>query len=169
MNLFKRLEVWLLLILAAGATLFVLLQDRAANPAKPRLADIQPAKTEGKLAVLSCVLERDFGNARLDIQARLTNRHARKLMLVAPSVRLMNAQGHPVPDFILPAEKPVEVPPNSEASVMLRFWLEQTDLDGKLTLEVDGESVEVKSAEKLNLEKLKNAEPTKMPVGNWGR
>lgn len=167
MNLFKRLEVWLLLILAAGATLFVLTQDRSGQGGKPLISDIQPAKPEARLTVRQCTLERDFGNARLDIEARLTNRRAQKLLLVAPAVRLVNSAGKNVPDFILPAERPPEIPPNSEAQVVLRFWLEQADLNGKLTLEVDGEKVEVKTGQPFDLNKLKNAEARVMRGLDW--
>lgn len=160
MNLFNRLEVWLLLILAAGATLFVV-WPKSDN--KSLINDVQPARPESKLSLLGCKIERDFGNARLDLEVRLTNRHARKLMLVAPAVRLLNAQGKNVPDFILPAEHPPEVPPNAEATVILRYWLEQNDLNGKLTLEADGASVEVKSEKPLDLAQLKNGEPTRLP------
>jgi hypothetical protein len=166
MNIFKRLEVWLLLIAAAGATLFVVWPS---GRDKPSISEVKPAQPDSKLTLIGCKLERDFGNARLDIEARLTNRHARKLLLVAPAVRLLNAQGKAVPDYILPAEKPAEVPPNSDAAVVLRYWLEQTDLNGKLTLEVEGEAVEVKSDKPLDLNKLKNSELTKMPSGDWSR
>ena len=167
MNLFKRLEVWLLLILAAGATLFVLWQDKAATADKPVISDVQPARADGKLTVLGCKLERDYGNARLDIEARLTNRRTRKLLLVAPAVKLLNDQGNEVPDFILPAEKPAEVPPNAEATVVMRFWLEQSDLQGVLTLDVEGERVEVKSAEPFDLSQLENARPRALKPGVW--
>ena len=112
---------------------------------------------------LGLTLERDHGNARLDIDVRLTNPNARRLLLVAPAVRLLNAKGAEVPAFILPVEPPPELPPSTEATAKLRFWLEQEDLAGKLTLELVGTTLEVKPDKAFDLESLKNAEPKKQP------
>jgi hypothetical protein len=163
MSFLKRLEVWLLLILAAALGAFVLVQSTVSDPDEALITDAAPANAEGKPALLGLTIERDHGNARLDIDVRLTNPNARRLLLVAPAVRLLNAKGAEVPAFILPVEPPPELPPSTEATAKLRFWLEQEDLAGKLTLELVGTTLEVKPDKAFDLETLKNAEPKRQP------
>ena len=163
MSFLKRLEVWLLLILAAALGAFVLVQSTVSDPDEPLITDTVPAKVDGKPALLGLTIERDHGNARLDIDVRLTNPNARRLLLVPPAVRLLNAKGTEVPAFILPVEPPPELPPSTEATAKLRFWLEQEDLAGKLTLELVGTTLEVKPDKAFDLETLKNAEPKRQP------
>lgn len=163
MSFLKRLEVWFLLILAAALGAFVLVQSTVSDPDEPLITDTVPAKVDGKPALLGLTIERDHGNARLDIDVRLTNPNARRLLLVPPAVRLLNAKGTEVPAFILPVEPPPELPPSTEATAKLRFWLEQEDLAGKLTLELVGTTLEVKPDKAFDLETLKNAEPKRQP------
>lgn len=163
MSFLKRFEVWLLLILAAGAAAFVLLQSGAPDEDGPLVTDTTPALAKKEPTILGLTLERDHGNARLDIDVRLTNPNARRLLLVPPAVRLLNAKGAEVPAFILPVEPPPELPPSTEATAKLRFWLEQEDLAGKLTLELVGTPLEVKPDKAFDLETLKNAEPKRQP------
>jgi hypothetical protein len=163
MSFLKRLEVWLLLILAAALGAVVLVQSTVSDPDEPLIIDAAPAKADGKPALLSLTIERDHGNARVDIDVRLTNPNARRLLLVPPAVRLLNAKGAEVPAFILPVEPAPELPPSTEATAKLRFWLEQEDLNGKLTLELVGTTLEVKPDKAFDLETLKNAEPKRQP------
>ncbi len=168
MSLFKRIEVWILLLLAAGSGLFVIWQDRHAGDRKEPLTDQRPAGDSTRLTVLECALERDFGNARLDLRVRLTNRQSRRLLLTPPAVRLMDGAGSDIPAFILPVEKPPELAPQTEATAMLRFWLEKSHLQGPLTLEVNGERATVKGPVPLDLEKIENAKSRKFPPGqDW--
>ena len=169
MKVFQRIEVWVLLVLAAGATAFVFITSRDSGGREPAVANPQPAKPEARLEVRGGTLVRDFGNARLDLKVHLTNRRASKLLLIEPAVRLLNAKGAEVPAFVLPVEPPPELPPQTTADVLLRFWLEKEDLAGKLTLEVDGESAEVKAATPYDLEKVKNGEPVRLPMPDWSR
>jgi hypothetical protein len=168
-KVFQRIEVWVLLVLALGATAFVFLTSRQAEERPPVVSNAEPARPEAKLTVRSCTLKRDFGNARLDLQVHLTNRRASKLLLVNPAVRLLNAKNAEVPAFILPVEPPPELPPQTTADVLLRFWLEQEDLQGALTLEVDGERVAVKGGNPFKLDQLKNAEPRSFAPGDEWR
>lgn len=169
MKVFQRIEVWVLLVLAAGATIFVFMTSQDSGEREPAVSNAQPAKPDARLEVRGCTLERDFGNARLDLKVHLTNKRASRLLLINPAVRLLNAKGAEVPAFVLPVEPPPELPPQTTADVLLRFWLEKEDLAGNLTLEVDGERVEVKSAAPFDLEKLKNAVPQRLQVPDWGR
>ena len=131
--------------------------------------DARPADggAEGPLLVHRLSLERDVGNARLDIDVRVTNKHAKKLQLVQPAMKLIAGKDHVVPEFFLPVEPPPEVGPKTTADVHLRYWLEKTDLAGGLTLQFEDQSVVVKSDKPFDLEKLKNAEPKTLTAGDW--
>ena len=166
-KVFQRIEVWVLLVLALGTTAFVFLTSRKAEERPPAVSNAEPARPEAKLELRGCTLERDFGNVRLDLKVHLTNRRASKLLLINPAVRLLNAKNKEVPAFVLPVEPPPELPPQTTADVLLRFWLEKEDLQGALTLEVDGERVEVKTNAPFDIEQLKNAQPRPMAPGAW--
>jgi len=167
MKLLQRPEVWVLLLLAAGATAFVYFTSAPEGP-EPLISNTTPAAAEAKVQVKKCTVVRDFGNARLDIAVRMTNKRSTKLLLVAPAVRLLNAKGTEVPPFILPVEPAPELPPQTTADALLRFWTEKSDFDGPLTLEIEGEKIALKSARPMDLEKLKNAEPKLLPPGgDW--
>ncbi len=166
MKIFQRFEVWVLLLLAAGAGAFVLITSKDDGP-EPLITNAGPATPEAKLQVKKCTVTRDFGNARLDIAVRMTNAQSKKLLLVAPAVRLINAKGAEVPPFILPVEPPPELPPQTTADALLRFWAEKEDLQGALTLQIQDQKIEVKSARPFDLEALKNAEPRVFQPGDW--
>jgi hypothetical protein len=114
-----------------------------------------PAKP---LEVHRSVLERDYGNARLDIEARIQNAGKDKLVLQPPQVRLLAGGGREVPPFFLPFEPQPEIGPGTTQDVQLRYWLEKKDLQEGLTLEVNGVQAKVKGAQAFDLESLKSKE-----------
>ena len=168
MKIFQRFEVWLLLVLAAGAMIMVF--KPFSNKGESALVTHATPADEGAatpLIVQRLTLVRDFGNARLDVDVRLTNKHARKLQLVAPAMKLIAGKERQVPEFFLPVEPPAEIPAKTTADAHLRYWLEKSDVEGKLTLQFEGESVDLKSARPFDLNQLKNAEPKVLGVGDW--
>ena len=122
---------------------------------------------DSPLQLRRCTLERDFGNARLDLEVRYKNASPRPLSMQPPDVRLINAAGKDVPPFILPVERPPTVEAQTTADIRLRFWLEKTDLIGALTLDIRGQRLEVKSATPLDLEKLENKKPRVWTSAAW--
>ncbi|MDB6117680.1 MAG: hypothetical protein JWO08_1461 [Verrucomicrobiaceae bacterium] len=168
MKIFQRFEVWLLIVLSAVAMMGVF-KPFSKPEAEGQLSNATPANESTKAAPLvhRLTLVRDFGNARLDVDVRLTNKHAKKLQLVAPTVKLMAGKDRQIPDFFLPVEPPPEIPAKTTADVHLRFWLEKGDLAGKLTLQFDGESVDLKSDKPFDLGQVKNAEPKVLGAGDW--
>ncbi|MDZ4288970.1 MAG: hypothetical protein U0984_13470, partial [Prosthecobacter sp.] len=128
MKFLQRFEVWLLLLLAAGAAVWVLNSRPSADGnAEPieESAPLQPAIT-----IHRTTLERDYGNARLDIELRYRNASPRTFILQPPDVRLLSADGKEVPPFILPVEKPPQIGPATAQDVRLRYWLEKKHLQG---------------------------------------
>ncbi len=168
MKIFQRFEVWLLIGLSAVA-MVVVFKPFSKPEAEGLISNTTPANESAKAPMLvhRLTLVRDFGNARLDVDVRLTNKHAKKLQLMAPTVKLMAGKDRQVPDFVLPVEPPPTIPAKTTADAHLRFWLEKTDLAGKLTLQFDGESVDLKSDKPFDLGSVKNAEPKVLGVGDW--
>lgn len=154
MKFFHRFEVWLLVALSVGAAVWVF-TNRPAIEGNPET--IEPsAPPEPPIKILRTTLERDYGNARLDIELRYRNASPRALSLQPPDARLLAADGKEVPPFVLPIEKPAEIAAQTAQDVRLRYWLDQAQLQGTLTLDIRGDKAEVKSAAPLNLEKLDN-------------
>jgi hypothetical protein len=165
MRLFQRFEVWLLLV-AGGAAVWWAMQE----PAPYAQDEAEVAATMAESAVLRIhrsTLERDFGNARLDIELRFRNTSPRPLAMQPPDVRLLTEDGREIPPFILPSERPISVLENSSTDLLLRYWLEARDLDGVLRLDVRGQSVEVKSSEPLDLTRLENKVPKTWTTTKW--
>jgi hypothetical protein len=156
MAFLKRIEVWVLIFIGGGAGLWVLF-DKPVIEGDPLPIEVGEA-SEGAAALVihRCTLERDYSNARLDIELRYQNTSPRPLVLQPPDVRLLTAEGQEVPPFILPMEKPPQIPAQTAQSVRLRFWLESAHLKKALSLEVRGSTAEVKSATPLELDKLEN-------------
>ncbi|TDU66209.1 hypothetical protein EI77_03948 [Prosthecobacter fusiformis] len=158
MSFLKRFEVWLLIILSLGATIWVFTMDSdpSMDDPQPVLAD---ASSEAALKIHRTTLERDYGNARLDIELRYRNSSPRPLSLQPPDVRLLTADGKEVPPFTLATEKPPQIPAQSAQDVRLRYWLEKGHLNGALILEIRGEKADVKTASPIDLDTLENGKP----------
>ena len=157
MKFFHRPEVWLLLLLAAGAAVWVLMSSNPGAGDPEAIEEGAPA--QAAITIHRTTLERDYGNARLDIELRYRNASPRTLMLQPPDVRLLAAEGQEVPLFILPMEKPPQIAPQTAQDVRLRYWLDRKHLQGPLTLDIRGATAEVKGAGAFDLEKLENKKP----------
>ena len=168
MKIFQRFEVWLLIILSAVAMIVVFKPFSKPEAAGP-VTNATPADGSANQPPLvhRLTLVRDFGNARLDIDVRLTNKHAKKLQMIAPAIKLMAGKDRQVPEFFLPVEPLPELPAKTTADVHLRYWLEKADVAGKLTLQFEGESVDLKSDKPFDLNQAKNAEPKVLGAGDW--
>ncbi len=169
MSLLKRPEFIILLLLAAGGAVFVLTSrpegDGGASPQADALTANAPGDAKSRIHRLT--LERDYGNARLDIDIRVANREAKQLVLQPPEARLFTGKGREVPAFFLPFSPPPEIAAGATGDVQLRYWLEKADLESSLRLEIRGESIELKSAAPFDLEKLENKKPKTLSPGEW--
>ncbi|RBP39705.1 hypothetical protein DES53_109132 [Roseimicrobium gellanilyticum] len=172
MNLFKRVELWVLLAIVVGGLVWVF----TSGPSEEEEGDTPPPRKTGTvvkgdpgkpLQVHRAVVERDFGNARLDIEARIQNSGSEKLVLQPPQVRLLTASGREIPGYFLPFEPQPEIAPGTTQDVQLRYWLEKKDLQDGLSLEVSGNKAAVKGATPFDLETLKNKEPKTFQPDGW--
>ena len=157
MALFKRVEVWVLLILGGGAALWVL-TDKPNVEGDPQLIENASAQ-EAALVIHRCTLERDYGNARLDIELRYRNASPRPLILQPPDVKLTTSDGKEVPPFVLPVEKLPQIAADTVQNVRVRYWLDKSHLEKALRLEIRGSTAEIKSEAPLNLDSLENRKP----------
>lgn len=165
----KRIEIWLLLAAVLAGLVFVF-SSRSPDGelvGSGGAAGPEAAGGEETLRVHRCVLERDYGNARLDIDLRVRNAAAEKVVLQSPRARLVTGKGREVPSFFLPFEAMPEVPGGATRDVQLRFWLEAADLGEALRLEVDGRSVEVKGGKAFDLQAMKTGEKRILAPGEW--
>jgi hypothetical protein len=160
MNFFKRIEVLLLLLLGGGAVIWVF-TDKPAAVGDPQ--PVEAAEKSAPLVIHRCTLERDFGNARLDIELRYRNASPRPLILQPPDVKLLTGDGKEVPPFILATEKPPQIAAQTSQDVRLRYWLDKSHLVGTLSLDIRGSTAEVKTAVPLEVEKLENRKPKTWP------
>jgi hypothetical protein len=142
-NLFKRIEVIILLVLAAGGAIWVL-----SNSGSP------DEEAGWDSAVSSGPANDDVGGPK-------------KLVMRPPQVRLLTDAGREVAPFFLPFDPVPEIPAGSTQDVRLRYWLEKVDLQGGLKLVIGDERIEVKSAAAFDLEKLKNKEPRTFASSDW--
>lgn len=169
MNLLKRPELLALLAIAVGAAIWVLSTQSTSDA--DRSGSELPATgvddTAPPLRIHRCTLERDFGNARLDIELRCANHSGEKLVMQPPQVKLLGAKDREVPPFFLPFDAPPEIAAHTTGDVRLRYWLEKADLEGSLTLQVRDQTVEVKSAAPFDLDKLNNKEPRTFSGADW--
>jgi len=164
MKWYQRVEIWVLAAAVAGVFFFVFGSggDDLENETEPVSdADVSPT------LIHRSTIERDHGNARLDLEIGHANRSAERLVMQPPRVKLFTGKGREVPPFFLPFDPPPAIPAKSRQDVRLRYWLEKADLDGALTLEIDGERVEVKSSAAFDLEKLENKKTVSFKGAEW--
>ena len=169
MNFLKRIELWILLLLVAGGIAYVLTsRPSGEDDVTPSSSPSTTVNNTGEpLQLLRTSLKRDYQNARLDLTVRVRNDSASPLPMQTPKTRLLTDKGREIPSFFLPFEKQPEVAAKSTGEVQLRYWLEASDLQGGLSLEVDGKTLPVKSAKPLDLNTLKNAEEKVLPGTDW--
>lgn len=170
MKFYQRIEVWVLLLLTVAAAVFVLQPgtDSADWEESQPAADEAPDRAI-HLTLRGATLERDYGNARLDLDVRVANGGAHPLVLTPPRARLLAGAkaDREAPPFFLPAEPPPEVGAGATSEVRLRYWLEAADLQGPLRLVVDDARLEVKSAAAFDLEALENRKAVTLRGVAW--
>ena len=168
MNPPRRIELWLLLAVIVAGLIFVFAsRQRDDEPAGSGGSTGTASSDDAPLKLHRCILKRDDGTARLDIELRLQNTAAEKLVLQSPDARLLSATGREIPGFYLPFDPLPEVAANSTQDVLIRFWLGAADLQGALRFEVKGRSIEVKSSKAFDLKTLKNLEERTFNPGEW--
>lgn len=166
-NWSRRPEVWVLLIGSLGIAFWAMkpAHDPAGWSAGDGSASL-PSSENASAQLVIGELVRDYGNARLDLMVRIRNEGVHPLLLTPPKTRLL-ADQQEVPAFFLPSERPPEVAAKMTSEVKLRYWLESAHLLKPLVLEVNGESLPVKSAKPFDLNQLENGKPRLLHGVDW--
>jgi hypothetical protein len=168
MSFLRRVELWVLLAIAVAGILFAFSsRHRDAEQGAAGAAGAGAMSEDPPLKLHRCVLKRDYGTARLDIELRVRNAGGQKLVLQPPDAILVTGKGREVPGFYLPFEPQPEVGAGSAQDVLIRYWLTADDLAGTLTFEVRGARLEVKSAKAFDLNSVPNLETRIFKPGEW--
>lgn len=167
MNSLKRFELWVLAAVLLVGTVWVLTSRHPAEDEPASATSTASGTSAAPLVLHQCVLERDYGNARLHIELRIKNDEEEKLSCLPPKVRLLTTQGREVPSFFLAFNKPPEVPGKSAQDVELVYWLEAADLGGGLTLMVRDEKLPIKSEKPFDLKTVENTKKKTFKPGEW--
>ena len=162
MAFFKRVEVWVLLVLTIGIVVAVLRMDQSAEVTGGRGASTTkstaanhagnsnsatekaPAPPRHQIAALQ--IERDGDYAVIEIRLKFPADAAKNS---AQKVRLLRTDGSEVAEFFVPSA--ATAPATSGISELL-FWADRSTLAGELFLEVDGERLKVKPADDFDLD-----------------
>ena len=174
MSIFKRIEVWILLVLTAAGLVFVLLSDDndrddyggtpgKTDPVKPakRVDNPPPAKTSaefeegGPVEVESVKLEREpSGDYFCIVQFEFSNQSQSPVHTIR-SAGLVTKSDKRIPIFFLAFDgAPPILPPQESTKTSLRFSLKPEDVVGDLTLEIAGARAPVKSSRSFDPESI---------------
>ncbi len=165
MKFHQRPEVWILLLGCVLAVGWVLMDSSGDSGLGPAVGP--PVTAEEPLRLYRVTLERDYGNARLDIEFRYQNASPRPITLQPPDAKLITSAGAEVPPFILAVSPAPVVAAGTTQDVRLRYWLEEDHLKEGLTLQIRDASVLVKADAPFDLDRLENGKPESWTGIDW--
>lgn len=157
MAFFKRVEVWVLLVLSAALIWFVLgSEPRKEDDPKPGPQDRKIAKADQpksppapeRVRLEATEVTRQGDHLVVSVAVSGHSRSNRAEPLDDTKARLVTASGAEVPWFFLAFDPTPTLPaPRAEGEpVRLRFWLPAAQSGEALWLEIDGERLPVKEA-----------------------
>lgn len=164
MAIFKRIEIWILLLLLVGGAVYVITSGSRGREGEGRIVAEEGAS---RIRIEKMEVVRDYGNAKLDLRIRYDNTGGAELAASPPDIRLVTGDGEPVDVFFLAGDFPPSVPAGAVAEVTLRYWLKPEHFDQSLSLEIRGQSVPVKSARPFDLGALENQETRELEGIDW--
>lgn len=165
MNLFKRVEVWVLLALLGAGIGFVLVSSNKDDD-DPAALPKQQQVSAGKFTVASLALRRDYANFELRIGVDYDNRDGAEID-TATAAALLADGDRKIPPFFLAIAPPPKIPAGKRERVELRYWLESADLKGPLWLDVLGARVQVKPAAPFDPESMDNQSERPVRPADW--
>ena len=167
MSLLKRVELWVLLAIAVAGIIFAFRSKHHEDDQGAGESTAGTTVNDAPLVLHRCVLKRDYGTARLDIELKVRNDDTKKLIMQSPDVKLITGKGRETPGFYLAFEPPPEIPANSTQDVKVRYWLTAEDLQGTLTFDVKGQKLQVKGGTVFDLNSVPNLEEKVFKAGEW--
>jgi len=167
-SIFKRAEVWILLVLTVAGLVFVLLQDKGdtedgldaktekvssdiKSPKEKGDPNPKPEKSDlpagGVIEVEKIEVKRDSDRFLTKVFISYDNRSDEAVAAV-DDAKLVTASGKLLPFFFLAFEgAPPELPAGEKTNTPLMFVVPVDDLAGDLTLEIAGDRVPIKTGE----------------------
>lgn len=181
MNILKRFEIWVLVLIVGGVLAVVLTtgdddgDDPATKGQRAKAASGSSAMSpDSPFSVTASHLKRDFSSGVLEVHITYNNRTGGELELVPPTARLFSGSGPEstepgveVSPFILAFSPPPTIPPGGDASANLKFWVEKEHLEGALWLRILDDTQLVKSAAPFDLESIPNQETAVFEGTDW--
>ncbi len=166
MNLFKRIEVWILIGLIGGGIAFVLVT--AGDPGAVDGEIGGAGRGGGKFSIDQMLLARESDHARLDVGITYDNLGGGEIEAGPPNVRLITDSGDEVDPYFLAGAFPTVIAAGRRSPVTVKYWLGPAHFGtGGLRLEIRGESRPVKSAKPFNLESLGDGESRVLDGPDW--
>lgn len=165
MAIWKRPEVWILLLITLGALAYILFTQ--ANKKPDFEAPLSSDSEEKNLVVNHLKLSRDYGNARLDLSITLKNTTTKPITFLAPDTQLLRPDKSAVDPFILAFAQPEHLPPGKSDDRTLSYWLEEKDLANSLILKIEDQTVTIKSSAPFDLTTIENQSTTHFTSENW--
>lgn len=183
MNIFKRFEIWVLLLLLVAATAFVLLTSReepdletALPPAPGSTAAAQQATPQetAPFTVDRIELKRDYDNGILQVHLTYDNRTGSDLQLVSPAAKLLGGpdpekgdEAEEIAAFFLAFAPPPTIPSGGSSAAVLKFWVEKRHLENALWLQILQDRQDIKSPAPFDLESIPNQETRVLEGTDW--
>ena len=161
MAFFKRVEVWVLLVLTVGIVVAVLRMDQSDEVAGGRGASTTKSTAANHTGnsdsatgkdpaprhqIAALQIERDGDYAVIEIRLKIPADASKSSTQKA---RLLRSDGSEVVEFFVPS---AATPPATSGVRELLFWADRSTLAGELFLEVDGERLKVKPADDFDLD-----------------
>lgn len=163
MGIFKRIEVWILLVLLGGGLIYVLTSGDSGNTDPDNAAS--PAKTD-KYVIKKLTLRRDYGNYELRLAVDYNNKGGGEIE-TASAAALIAESGRKIPAFFLAISPPPIIPADKREQVELKYWLEGDDLKGHLWLDILGSKIQVKANAAFDGESVPNGETKTISLPEW--
>ena len=172
MSIFKRIEVWVLLVLTVAGLVFVLLSrngqeidEFGARPSRKPTADTPgqrppaeklPAafRESGVIQIQSVQVKRDRADYIAEVKLRYDNQ-TDALIRTVDEAKLVTESGSALPVFFLAfTGAPPQLRPKETSDLSLQFSIPSEDLVGQLTLAISGHRASVKSARSFDPESI---------------
>lgn len=173
LSIFKRIEVWILLVLTMAGLVFVLLSRDTADPfdesPKPKPAAPSTSKLESTSPITyqTTQLRREGENYIAELSLSFDNQTDAPIRSI-DDAKLITGSGRSIPIFFLAfTGTPPVFPANTKSDATLRFSLLGEDIVGNLTLDIAGERQEIKSTRSFDPEAIAKNESVTFKQLDW--
>ncbi len=185
MKIFKRIEVWILLVLTVAGLVYVLLSRQEQLPTgatgqrAPR-GDSSPSPAASSAPIQNSAFE---SGGRLEVTRVRVNRNGReyltevdfsydnqaqKPLRTIEEAKLITASGKHLPAFFLAfTGAPPMLPARQKSVATVRFQLGSEDIIGELNLDIGGQRQQIKSARSFDPEAIASRDSKSFDSTEW--